>query len=371
MRYVTPILIAMLLLAPAAAAMGGDPLSGENNTLWNQYTTDGGCCTTWASSDKDDPAFTGSGNFGTAGPGVDESFTWEWPLEPALDRTLLLDPDGTIESTVHIGGGVSTSPALGIGDVEISMQLLLGEQVVAEGGGEGILYNQNYIEVSWSVSPQITTLDPAAGNLMWTVTGAGIYSGMYLSHTDANGNGWLTLPIIGVVGDAPEAVTIYQPLETPSLELEFDGPTSDTYIHNLTSDLEQGRLSVTGNGTGNLSVMLKDAENNTLVEETLTDNFTQDFEFDDAVPGDWNLTISLDDYNGTVQAALEALPADGEEPGGAPAHDDGTHGNATTGPAGNETVDDDEGFIPAPGVVPVMVLLVSAVAAARARRARR
>ncbi len=371
MKFKLAVLIAILLLAPAAAAQGGDPLSEENNTLWNQYTTEGGCCSTWASSDKDDPAFQGSGNFGTAGPETDSSFTWDWPLEPALDQTVFLDPDGTIESTVHIGAEASPSPALGIGDVVVSMQLLLGDDVVAEGDGEEILYNQDYIEVSWSVSPQITTLDPAAGNLVWSVTAEGAYSGMYLSHTDANGNGWLTLPIIGVSGATAEPATIYEPLDSPSVELELDGPSSDTYIHNLTSDLEEGRLSIAGNGTGNLSVTLKDAENTTLIEETLEGDFSEVFPFQGAVPGDWELTLALDDYNGTVETAIGALPADGEDPDDGSTPDDGTDDNSTAGPAGNETVEDDEGFIPAPGLVPVMVLLVSAVAAVRARRARR
>lgn len=369
MKVVFAALIAMLLVPVAAA--GSESLSEENNTLWNQYTTEGGCCSTWASLVKDDPAFQGSGNFGTAGPEADGSFTWEWPLQPALDRTVLLDPDGTIESTVHVGGAASPAPALGIGDVEVSMQLLLGDEVVAEGSGVSILFNQEYLEVSWSVAPQITELDPTVGNLVWSVTAEGIYSGMYLSHTDANGNGWLTLPVAGVVSPQPDAVTIYQPLEGPAVEHEFTASTSDTFIHNFTGELEEGQLGITGNGTGNLTVTLTDDAGTVLVEGSFSGELAEALEFQEAAPGAWNLTLGFDNFNGTVAAAVTPLQTDDGAQDDASTGEGGDDTNATAAPAGNETVEDDEGMIPAPGIVPVGVLLLSAAAAVRAHRARR
>lgn len=355
----------LLLLAPSAAAQG-PPLSTEHNTIWNQYTTEGGCCTTFGSTLNEDPRFQGSGNFGTLlllPAATSTSFRLDYALTPEeFAYPVFLDPDGTVDFTVNLGGGLSTGGAVGVASVDVDVELTVGDTVIASGSGESIIDTaaDGYKTVTYSVAPSQTTLDPADGPIQWSIVLTGAANGVYVSHTDANGNGWAALPIIGG-GPVQTTGVIYEDLDAPELEHVFENATSDTYVLNFTNGFENATVSLAWNGTGSVDVALHGPDG-VRFTEALEGEGAVEQAFTGVPTGAWNLTLAYQDFVGDLRFLLTETVGDDETP--ADETDEADQGGEV---AGNETLQGGAAGEESPAL-PVALLLGAVMAVAARRR---
>jgi len=186
-------LLTVLAFAVPASAKGTEPLSARANILWAQYTKDPSCCTTWMSTAENDPDFSGSGAYGftsqvpTVAP-LTSDVTWVMDLDPGLSGVVMLDAAKTIDFDVFIGNGDA-------GQVSVSCTLTLGGTTVAATDAKTATFMGDFKELTWQVSPAITSLDGAKGALEWTITASGVSDGTYVGFDAAHGHSHVTLPI--------------------------------------------------------------------------------------------------------------------------------------------------------------------------------
>ncbi len=370
------LIVALSLLAVPTAQAAGEPLGPDNNIIWNQYTNKPSCCTTFGSTMKDDPLFSGSGNFGTSlvAPAAAPSFVLNYAItEAEFPYPVLLDPAGTIDFNIHLGGGLSQGGSVGIINVDVKVDFLQGGTVLATGASKNVIDHpgDGYKALSWSVAVPKPRLDPADGVLAWRITISGVASGVYISHTDANGNGWMTLPIVGVEGGVTLPAVLYETLEAAAVEHVFQNATSDDYVLNFTTDLSAAVAYFAVNGTGTVNATLLDATGTELFNGTAS---SMSMDLGNVTAGAWQLLLDYTDFNGTFAFALTAPAQEGTDGSG----NQNGGGTGTGGPdgapggneTGNETVDGAGGAgKESPGVA-LPLLSIGLVAAAFVLRRR-
>lgn len=291
------------------------------------------------------------------------SVSWILTLAPALAGAIQLDGEGTIDVTAHIGGSTH------VGDVDVTTQITHGETVVAQGESQSHTFTPadaesggNYQTVTWSLTPETTTLSPGA-DLVWTITAEGSASAVYLGVGESRGRTNIVLPILSVdlAPPAPDVVVenITQPL--PQIDLAFNETTTASYHYNWTADGASYDLTADAeleNGTVTFAVV--DADDSEVAGGTVnaTDGGASN-EIRGAAPGNWSIRVDAENATGTFR--LDIAPA---APAGI-ANGTALGGNLT----GNAT--DDGGLgIPGPGAVAVSAGLALAALVAGARRKR-
>lgn len=166
--------------------------------------------------------------------------------------------------------------------------------------------------------------------------------------------------------------------ESVEVDLAFDAPTNAVYTYNWSTELEAVLLQFAAepeNGTVGLEVV--DPTNETLVSEAFTvDNETDLDELNATVAqqlapvaaGNWTLTLSFEDYVGSVQVTARAAPEPGDDD-----YDPDVQTTGGNDHDGNHTGPDDveEGGIPAAGAVLVLAVLMGFISLRRRSERRR
>lgn len=295
--------LSLILLIPTAAARGGGPLGVGSNTLWAQYTNQPACCETWMGTIKDDPDFSGSGNYGFRATtpvetGVADN-VWDLVLTPAISTPVQLDKTKTIDITLFLGY------TQGAGQVDVSTTLTLGGATVAEGETKTVTFVAAMEKVTWSVTPAMDVLQPS-GDLTWHIEAYGISPGTYMGFRDeVGGQSNIVLPIVGG-GETSNVILEVLTGTAVDLSKSFDAPTTQTLVYTWNTTLTDPLVSFeaqVANGTIEASIL--DGANKTAYSKSATSTLT-DEATPDAEAGQWQITVTLTDFQGNFTLAIRS-----------------------------------------------------------------
>lgn len=315
------LVLAVILIVPASAAQ----LSPETATLY--VHTD-------LSMQTESPS---SGT--TSGGALTDSDTWTIAMKPPLADVAWLDPAGTVDFTLTMGGSVH------VGEVDVSVDLHNGATLVAAGPAQHHSLRTGYTALTWSETPLVDRVDPAAGNLVMTVTADGQASSYYLD-TDAS---WVVLPVVEPPqeGAAVENVTVDD--ARLARDLTFENATDRTDILTWSRGPSDAVLKLAVNVTaGVLNVTVQDANGTVAHEQTVSEPFAGATNLTGLTAGSWNVTLSMSGFQGSFSLLIEPAEGPDENPE----------------PAGNETEEGPGEDSPLPSVL----LLAAALVALATRR---
>lgn len=324
------VLVLLLLAALPSTQAQSDPSTSEN-TLWFHVTNEGGCCAYWMNNLKEDPDQTidsvgllavtpGAENPGAPIPDPlfwpADAGTLTMPLDPELSAPVLLDPAGTIEVVAFVGGaGQAAATINGIpiplpvaGQVDIHPVIMLGDQLVAEGAPQTAMYAEEWVELHWSLTPGITTLDPAIGPLAWTLVFNGAANAIVVSASDDPGWTSMTLPVKGATAPVTET---FEELTAPTVRLSssYTNSTTRTAHYNWTTTLTEAEISYAVeivSGTATLKVM--DGTGAEILNKTLSSS-SENVEVVPATAGDWSIVLDFDAFAGNLTFGIGEPPS--------------------------------------------------------------
>lgn len=268
-----------------------------------------------------------------AGPHIQESFIFEFPLAPGLVSGLVLDPAGSVEVSAFIGGGAYT-----LGEVTVSTKLMAGDTLIAEGAAKSHRMTpkppttvgcQVYDPAGWSMEV-VESVIPADAPLTWIIEGSGSWNNIFVATSECRGRSNIALPITGLhVAEVPPAVHLAE-ITDGLVELDVATASSDTYIFNWTTELTRAQFNLTATSQqGSVALTVTDAAGAKLFDVPSA-NGTKSKNVTEAAPGQWQVTVKLDDFRGSLRLAITELPeAEQTSGGGAPAA-----GGQQTAPAG-------------------------------------
>lgn len=365
----------LALFSPAALAADPGAVPGDEAILWAHGTSADGCCEYWTNFDRQDEQAILPGG-GYLGPVPTEPVAWEFNMDPALANPLPFKDDEPVVFYGYFTANASTSvesnavPVKGVGLIDVTFELLQGDDVIASGVEENVTYTAlEYTEVRVEAAPTVTTLDPDAGALSWRITanGAGVLAILGASASEAT-QSRAQLPVdldAYAKQQIPDPQHIEQALpEGPVLiEIDTDEPTDATYEYHWTTDITtlEGTLDVTARA-GSISLHVHDADNNEAYTITTDSTIQETLRLEDAAAGAWRIDIELDGFEGSLTFTLH--PADE----GDPDHDAANQGDGgQTTEEGNEdktggSSDQEERGLPAAPVA-LLVLTVSGLLA--------
>lgn len=296
-------------------------------------------------------------------------------MRPGLGAPFGLDMEEEITFILHYTGSASASgvPVALVGEIDVYVELRQdGGEVIATGSEEGVLITPEETQVTISTEALVDFVDPADGNLEWYIEETGIATGaLFLSHGEEEPSR-IELPVT-MDNVAGLGETHHEQIDdtAASIEHSFDEPTDDTYIHNWTTQWSNVTVSwETGPDTqGNATVSIRDGAETEQANLSLQADARDNLTIEGAAAGPWQIIIEYEAFNGTLRLDLaEWIP---ETPGTPPTADEnGQVGPDDEPPMTNQTGDDDleeTGFLPAPAVGVVIVLLLGAVALVRRR----
>lgn len=132
---------------------------------------------------------------------------WRLPLHPALNRTVELDPDGTVNVTIHLIDDIPD-------EVTVQTRLLHGNRTVAEGPpGAHLTRATAYTTYRWDVPLEASTLAPDDGNLVWEIDLHGLHWGIWMATGDdgsgliADPQSRIVLPLVEATGNGSRAAS--------------------------------------------------------------------------------------------------------------------------------------------------------------------
>lgn len=147
------------------------------------------------------------------------------------------------------------------------------------------------------------------------------------------------------------AGTVYGNLTTPRLVQSFNASANGTYVYNFTNNLTAAVLGYDVVGTGNLTILVQDAAQAVVLNQTFVGNGNGTVNQTTAAVGNWTYTLILVGFNGTVTLDLTApAPMSTSSTSTAPASNTTT---TTTEAADEET--------PATGLAVLAVSLLAVV----------
>lgn len=361
---------------PAASAQD-DPatfLTATNNTLWlhmknspraywlNELMTDPG-------HDCDVCGYNALG-FGNA----DRTALWTIKVTPALGGPVTLDPAGIIKVTLWIGSWSTPSA----GQVTVTTTLAFGGQTLLTGAGKAVSWQQDQrTMLTWEAPTPVTTLDPAAGEIVWTIRAQGAGSFIGISGGGQQRSN-IVFPVVdGAGGGASEGPILEGVLEGAAVNGSLVAPnaTSATHLYNWTSpggdfsanlNAAFANAPVGANGTngtnasspsnGSVQFRVLNETGSALVNETLTSTENRTAQIVAAPAGNWSIEVSFANFTGTFDFALGPPPA-------AAIANTTSSTNSTTGKG-----DGGKSSPPAGAAVSLAVIAVAAVMARRGRR---
>ncbi|MGB0651893.1 MAG: hypothetical protein ACPGQL_01725 [Thermoplasmatota archaeon] len=386
--------LALVLLVAAAAPVlieaqssAAPDLDVENNTLWAHNTE--------ANTDffmntlMDDGSGSNPGTTGLAGTN-----TWTIVMKPGQGKDIHLDPAGTVDMTVYVGGSNHA------GSVDVTSRLKAHGAILAHGDVQSQVITPaaagdgTYAMLTWSITPNSTFI-AAGSSFEWEITANGVASGAFIGMSEARGRSHIVLPIIepptdGGGGndfpDLPDDIPATEPQVTTDAS---DGGARIGVVYNSPDTPHQVNLTWNTPATGfwvNLGTSITmgeatmriiDGANQTVFEETRTGN-TQTNTNVTGAAGDWTLQISTEGAQGSIEFSVgiqQADPAggDGTDDHEGEGHDDGAadddagDADSTVDTTGDDAGDEGEDS-PGTGASAFIAALAMAGLAARRRR---
>lgn len=132
-------------------------------------------------------------------PNVNGAFSVAIPLAPAATDVLVLDPEGTVDFTLYIGGACCT-----LGVTSLTATLAAGETTIATATTPQYVMNPNaandgevYNLYTASITPEVERIEPTDA-LTLTVSGTGTWTHAGISTAATRGHSTITLPITAV-----------------------------------------------------------------------------------------------------------------------------------------------------------------------------
>ncbi len=246
--------------------------------------------------------------------GVPAGRVHTFTLNPALTGTLVLDPEGMIDVTAHIGSGG------GNGATRVSTRILYGDEVVTAGTAQNHPIVQAgsgpYTAVTWSLPPMITELAPGS-DLVWEITIEGASTAVFISVSEERGRSNIALPILELRDAAPGGNTTTPALpqvtqNTTATEgtLSVIASNATTWSETFTFDVELTNATVhfAGRaGTGSMQAVLESSEG-VLATANVTTSVNETMTLEGLSPGTWTLTIEMDQFAGAFSMAYRQTP---------------------------------------------------------------
>lgn len=109
-------------------------------------------------------------------------------------------------------------------------------------------------------------------------------------------------------GTAEPSIT-YAELDTSSLKQGVSEPTTGTFVYNFTNELSTAVLNYEVNGTGNVTMQVRDGNGTSVFNQTFS-GVSAGNQTVTAIAGNWTYTVIMDGFNGTL--GLSLTPPAGE-----------------------------------------------------------
>jgi hypothetical protein len=179
-------------------------------------------------------------------------------------------------------------------------------------------------------------------------------------------------PEIEILGFGPETFEETLEGETATVELMFNETTNATYLYHWNATAE-GPLQVAWSSNltnGSVSLVVTDAANETVVEQTLWEAAMGDLVVDAPAAGNWTLRLDARNATGNVSVSIAPYTPPAPEPVPEPMNQTAPDDNGTALETGQPA--DDEGALGIPGFELAALVAAGAIAvAASAARRRR
>lgn len=152
-------------------------------------------------------------------------------------------------------------------------------------------------------------------------------------------------------------------LTSARLVQTFGNATSGLYVYHFSQAAGTVDLAYNVTGNGTVSIAVVDGANATVFNQTFTApaNGTQHLA---AAAGNWTYSLNLTGFTGSITLDLGSPTSAGSTA----STSSSSTGAAPSSVAGNETADDGEAQAPGSGLLPVVGILVGAVAVSRRRK---
>jgi hypothetical protein len=312
------------------------------------------------------------GNTGIEDPAYDgepADLLYTVTLEPALVAPITLDADADAVLTLHLGASSCDSAD---DPLEVSFLIEAGDVRIAQSA---------VVPYTWSAgapypvleitAPLLADMIPAGDDLVMTITMEGTFNGVvFIGVSDAQGRSFLELPITSAapeVGGAAGVVEVTDEVFFQELTNLTEASSVHEFVWSAAPEEADLVLEWIGEATGVATVRITD-DTGAIYEGLL---FDADDALEDVVfgsPGTWNVSVELEGVTGALALRLQPVELAPTGPGAGDDDHPDDHGDHDDHDHGEHHDDEDDGGRRIPGpALPVLVLLLAAVATVRRR----